>query len=249
MTRSYVPKTIKRFFNRGRSVSESSAHSAQFEGYDSNQYADELSTGGIYEQGTEISSGSVGFGGLEARTALSEFDPELVAAAQDLRKAGISDLKGAKKFFAKAKKGFTLIELLVVMGVIAILATITIPAMSNALESGRRTKCLSQMKQVGIATALYAGDVTRQGMLPVDSASGNVIWTGTGEYVHNGKLVPGGYLRKENLRDVFYCPSQKTRFLPDDATTGLQNFEVAGHFIDMKNKTVEITLYWFKQTL
>ncbi|MCE5199586.1 MAG: prepilin-type N-terminal cleavage/methylation domain-containing protein [Armatimonadota bacterium] len=53
-------------------------------------------------------------------------------------------------------RGFTLIELLVVIAIIAILAAILFPVFAAAKESANKTKCLSNMKQMGMAFRLYA---------------------------------------------------------------------------------------------
>jgi len=59
--------------------------------------------------------------------------------------------------------GFTLVELLVVIAIIGILIALLMPSVQSARESGRRTQCASNMRNVAIAVRNYA---TREGVLP-----------------------------------------------------------------------------------
>ncbi|MEE9465294.1 MAG: prepilin-type N-terminal cleavage/methylation domain-containing protein, partial [Candidatus Neomarinimicrobiota bacterium] len=56
------------------------------------------------------------------------------------------------------RNGFTLIELLVVIAIIAILMAILMPALHRAREQGKRAACLSNLKQMMLAWAMYADD-------------------------------------------------------------------------------------------
>ena len=100
--------------------------------------------------------------------------------------------------------GFTLIEMLVVIAILAVLAAILFPVFSRARENGRRTSCLSNLKQIGLGIAQYTQDY--DGAYPLGlQADWNYGWPTTTE----------PYIKSIQ---VFRCPSDDTQTQAPDWT-------------------------------
>lgn len=93
------------------------------------------------------------------------------------------------------EKGFTLIELLVVIAIIAILSGMLLPAISHAKGTAQRTKCVNNLKQIGIASLVYADD--HEGMIQLDAP------------LQKAKTWANILATNQNLKtyDLFVCPT------------------------------------------
>ncbi len=95
-----------------------------------------------------------------------------------------------------SRRGFTLIELLVVIAIIAILAAILFPVFAQARENARKATCVSNCKQIGLATMMYLQDYDETypiGYYYHEDSSGwrEIIWyfvispyVGEGKFAH-----------------------------------------------------------------
>jgi len=74
----------------------------------------------------------------------------------------------------RKRNGFTLVELLVVIGIIAVLISLLLPALSKAREQAQRTKCLSNLHTAGLALNIYANENHQR--LPAFKGGGTWLW-------------------------------------------------------------------------
>lgn len=116
------------------------------------------------------------------------------------------------------RRAFTLIELLVVIAIIAILAAILFPVFSQAKEAAKLTSALSQMKQLGLSTQIYATDYD-DSFVPAtiypNDGSTNVIWT--------QMIKP--YVKNEQ---IFVATGTNGKYAADWATRAEQSVGLSG---------------------
>jgi prepilin-type N-terminal cleavage/methylation domain-containing protein/prepilin-type processing-associated H-X9-DG protein len=94
---------------------------------------------------------------------------------------------------------FTLVELLVVIGIISLLISILLPALSRAREAANTTQCLSNLRQAGMYFNLYANE--HHGFLPPQSPTFiRALHSSIRDYIDQRYTKGGG-------GKVFYCPT------------------------------------------
>jgi prepilin-type N-terminal cleavage/methylation domain-containing protein len=129
------------------------------------------------------------------------------------------------------RAAFTLIELLVVIAIIAILAAMLLPALSKAKDKAQRTMCVNNLKQMSIATRMYADDWSDFLAWPNwDNAKPGWLYTPTngGPPDINGPLFRASPVTAWKTGLWYkYMPNSKTFLCPKDIKSPTYNTTAA----------------------
>ncbi len=105
----------------------------------------------------------------------------------------------------RRRAAFTLVELLVVIGVIGILIAVTMPAVMAAREAARRSECLSNLRQIGLALQMYVDAQGETGVFPYACILPSIT-------PDQPSLVEVLAPYIEDSKSVFCCPSDVKYF-------------------------------------
>ncbi|NOZ39977.1 MAG: DUF1559 domain-containing protein [Planctomycetes bacterium] len=115
--------------------------------------------------------------------------------------------------------GFTLVELLVVIAIIGVLVALLLPAVQAAREAARRSQCMNNLRQMGLAVLNY--EQSRQS-LPAGSTTFRSGISGPYFSTWSVDILP--YMEQQNTYD---------QWVPEDAISGLTNQALRETFVDV----------------
>jgi prepilin-type N-terminal cleavage/methylation domain-containing protein len=118
--------------------------------------------------------------------------------------------------------GFTLLELLASVAIIAVLAALLVPVLTDAKRRARQASCVAQLREAGLAFHLFAHDHGNRFPMTVPAAEGgSAEWVRTVLATNGSFSSPHPIFRtlSEDLKDarVLRCPADETRFPVRDA--------------------------------
>jgi len=111
---------------------------------------------------------------------------------------------------SRRRHAFTLVELLVVIGIIGVLIAILLPALNKAREHARRTRCMSNMRQLTIAWTMYVQN--NKGKLPsADTDKKEWDWVKGGDSMDS--LKAGVLWPWVTNQEAYWCPNDRVHYL------------------------------------
>lgn len=108
----------------------------------------------------------------------------------------------------RRSRGFTLVELLVVIGIISLLISMLLPALNKARDAANATQCMGNMRQIGMAVALYTNEYKNKWLPPYRFPEATDYYPATlSGAPYFVQWIPAKYF-KEDPR-VLFCPSDE----------------------------------------
>ena len=126
----------------------------------------------------------------------------------------------------KTRGAFTLVELLVVIAVIAIIAALAFPAFQRVIESGRATACTSNLRQLGVALAVYLGE--HDNIMPT-------LKTARAALTDDVPVIDNTLDKYAPAKAVFACPADRNGFAVKTGTSYVWNVTLNGQALAALN--------------